>query len=76
LKAYAKGFDFKEIPSRLMLQLCFAGGKKTISKERGKSSSLRKELEDKQAKGRIGNIKRYVREYRKTKEFGSRIWQG
>ena len=29
-KAYAKGFDFKEIPSHLMLQLCFAE-KKTQS---------------------------------------------
>lgn len=36
-EAYAKGFGFKEIPSGLMLPLLFCG-KKTISKERGKSS--------------------------------------
>jgi len=51
----------------LMLRLCFAGKKNTISKERGKSLNLRKELEDEQTKGRVGNIKRYVREYCKTK---------
>ena len=48
-KAYAKGFDFKEIPSRLVLPLLLCE-KKLISKERGKSLNLRKELEGKQAK--------------------------
>jgi hypothetical protein len=49
LEAYAKGFGFKEIPSRLMLQVCFAEKKHNFQRAR-QIIILSKELEGKQAK--------------------------